>query len=187
MATEDDSILTPLKLDAFVFSRRPRTRLSLTSTLLQPGLHPSHSPTTPSCVSTTTISSQTFSIPWSCVTPDGDKEPDDGSRPSDPAAPTFPTVQNQWLVIRFIENKDSIQPAAARRCVKNITAWVVESNRLWKLDDLGADVDLQVDALPFISAADGKDTSVAAQAEVFIGIKTLVEDWEEEEKENEKE
>ncbi|KAF5705177.1 hypothetical protein FMUND_12200 [Fusarium mundagurra] len=118
---------------------------------------------------------------------DGDRKPDDGSRPSDPAAPTFPTVPTRWLVIRFIENKDTIQPAAARERVKSFTAWVVESNRLRKLDDLGADVDLQVDVSPFISAADGKDTSVAAQAEVFIGIKTLVGDWEEKEKEEDQE
>ncbi|KAF9774733.1 hypothetical protein IL306_007249 [Fusarium sp. DS 682] len=56
------------------------------------------------------------------------------------------------------------------------------SSRLRKLDDLDADIDLQVDVSPFISVANGKGTSVAAEAEVFIGIKTPVEDWEETEK-----
>ncbi|KAF5671396.1 hypothetical protein FDENT_10935 [Fusarium denticulatum] len=100
---------------------------------------------------------------------DGDRRPDDSRCPSDPAAPTFPTVPTQWLV-RFIKNKDIIQPAAARER---------------KLDDLNADVGLQVDVSPFVSATDGKETSVAAQAEAFVGIKTPVGDWEEKEKEKE--
>ncbi|KAF5549493.1 hypothetical protein FMEXI_4193 [Fusarium mexicanum] len=116
---------------------------------------------------------------------DGDRRPDDSRCPSDPAAPTFPTVPTQWLV-RFIENKDTIQPAAARERVQNLTAWVGESNGVQKLDDLNADVGLQVDVSPFVSTTDGKETSVAAQAEAFIGIKTPVGDWKEMEKDKEK-
>lgn len=45
-------------------------------------------------------------------------------------------------------------PPEARGSVKEFTAWVVESDRLRALEELGPEEDLQVDVSPFISAAD---------------------------------
>jgi hypothetical protein len=96
----------------------------------------------------------------------------------DASAPAFPTVPTRWLVVRYITDMTTIEPAEACSQVKQFTAWVVESDRLRKIDDLDAEVDLQVDVSPFISAKDDS-VSVADQAEVFIGYKERVETWSE--------
>ncbi|KAK3689754.1 hypothetical protein B0T22DRAFT_403811 [Podospora appendiculata] len=89
---------------------------------------------------------------------DGDKGKDkDGDKKIDPSAPAFPNVPTRWLVIRHIADKMSIKPEAAQDKVKDFTAWVVESDRLWELKDLAEDCDLQVDVSPFISANEGRD------------------------------
>ncbi|KAK3320291.1 hypothetical protein B0T19DRAFT_493319 [Cercophora scortea] len=89
---------------------------------------------------------------------EGDKGKDnDGDKKIDPTAPAFPNVPTRWLVIRHIADKTTIKPEAAHDKVKDFTAWVIESDRLWELKDLAEDCDLQVDVSPFISAAEGRD------------------------------
>ncbi|KAL9944069.1 hypothetical protein D7B24_007914 [Verticillium nonalfalfae] len=94
------------------------------------------------------------------------------------SSPSFPKAPTRWLVIRHISDPASIMPPEARGIVKEFTAWVVESDRLRTLEELGPEEDLQVDVSPFISAADG-GVSVADQAEVFIGKKEPIESWSE--------
>lgn len=93
---------------------------------------------------------------------------------SNVAAPTFVDMPSRWLVIRSL-NKDTVQPASARDAVPQITAWMVESDRQWELDELGVDVDLQVDVSPFISG--GTNVDLEEQAEVFIGAKVPLDSW----------
>ncbi|EEY21589.1 conserved hypothetical protein [Verticillium alfalfae VaMs.102] len=71
------------------------------------------------------------------------------------SSPSFPKAPTRWLVIRHISDPSSIMPPKARGIVKEFTAWVVESDRLRTLEELGPEEDLQVDVSPFISAADG--------------------------------
>ncbi|KAG7142615.1 hypothetical protein HYQ45_000982 [Verticillium longisporum] len=94
------------------------------------------------------------------------------------SSPSFPKAPTRWLVIRHISDSSSIMPPEARGSVKEFTAWVVESDRLRTLEELGPEEDLQVDVSPFISAADG-GVSAADQAEVFIGKKEPIESWSE--------
>ncbi|GAO17330.1 uncharacterized protein UV8b_05560 [Ustilaginoidea virens] len=97
------------------------------------------------------------------------------------APPVFPSVPNRWLVIRHIADETSIFPESARSQVPKFAAWVVESDRMWDLKDLDVDVDLQTDVSPFIAAGDGSndEDTVSKQAEVFIGKKTPLQEWDE--------
>ncbi|KAK6519040.1 hypothetical protein TWF281_003729 [Arthrobotrys megalospora] len=107
------------------------------------------------------------------------------SADSDPTTPIFPDAPARWLVIRKIDDMGSIQPAEAAKYFKKVTAWVVESDRKWQLEELREDVDLQVDVSPFIYAKSDEDgpgkkpISLDEQAEVFIGQRIPLEDWEE--------
>ncbi|KAG7126732.1 Inositol-1 like protein [Verticillium longisporum] len=116
-------------------------------------------------------------------TDDGNKNDDQKNNRGAPgtakgSSPSFPKAPTRWLVIRHISDSSSIMPPEARGSVKEFTAWVVESDRLRTLEELGPEEDLQVDVSPFISAADG-GVSVADQAEVFIGKKEPIESWSE--------
>ncbi|CAI4214895.1 unnamed protein product [Parascedosporium putredinis] len=97
----------------------------------------------------------------------------------DPSVPAFPSVPNRWLVIRHIADPKTIQPEVARPHVPEFDAWVVESDYLQDLEQLGPEVDLQVDVSPFISAEGGADVDLSKQAEVFIGRKTQLAQWKE--------
>ncbi|KAF3909804.1 hypothetical protein ABW21_db0201644 [Orbilia brochopaga] len=106
------------------------------------------------------------------------------SADKDATTPQFPNAPARWLVIRKINDLASVQPEAARDHIKKVTCWVVESDRRWKLEDLDEDVDLQVDVSPFIYGTANDDlqkepVSLDDQAEVFIGEKTPLQDWEE--------
>ncbi|KAF3138905.1 hypothetical protein TWF569_008602 [Orbilia oligospora] len=107
------------------------------------------------------------------------------SAESDPTVPIFPDAPARWLVVRKIDDMESIQPPEARDHFKRVTAWVIESDRKWQLDELGEDVDLQVDVSPFIYAKSDENTpgekpiSLDEQAEIFIGEKIPLESWKE--------
>ncbi|KAI1270209.1 hypothetical protein F5Y18DRAFT_367534 [Xylariaceae sp. FL1019] len=101
-------------------------------------------------------------------------------------SPEFVSPPTRWLVIRRIHDLDKIQPVDARGHFKELQAWVIESDHLWKLDDIPDDLDhdLQTEMAPFvvgasdISTDDGtSNVNIELQAEVFIGRKTLLEDW----------
>ncbi|KKK12797.1 hypothetical protein ARAM_004725 [Aspergillus rambellii] len=104
---------------------------------------------------------------------DSPKENDDNS------APSFPLVPNRWLVIRSLdpEAKTTLPQGAS---IPAVTAWVIESDCMRRIDDLGLDVDLQVDVSPFINSVATKHPDqilMSEQAEVFIGRCTPVREW----------
>ncbi|KAK6516194.1 hypothetical protein TWF506_006105 [Arthrobotrys conoides] len=106
------------------------------------------------------------------------------SADKDATVPKFPNAPARWLVIRKIDDITTVEPVEAQEHVKKITCWVVESDRRWKLEDLDEEVDLQVDVSPFIYATSGNDPNdkpipLDDQAEVFIGEKVPLQDWEE--------
>ncbi|QKX64039.1 uncharacterized protein TRUGW13939_11212 [Talaromyces rugulosus] len=102
-----------------------------------------------------------------------EKETDD-AKPS--AAPEYIDPPTRWLVVRKLD-LDTIQPVEARASFEEFTAWVIEGDYLWKLDDIPPHYDLQVDVSPFLAGDPDKDVDVGAQAEVFIGRKTLLKEW----------
>ncbi|KAH6662061.1 hypothetical protein B0J14DRAFT_611156 [Halenospora varia] len=99
----------------------------------------------------------------------------------DYSAPDFRPVPTRWLVVRHIDT-GTVTPAVSDTVAKKIQcrAWVIESDRQWNLDSdkemLGKD--LQVDVSPFVAPSRENDrSSVAQQAEVFIGNKTDATIW----------
>lgn len=116
---------------------------------------------------------------------------------SDPTAPVFPLVPNRWLVVRTIQD-GSIAPSTAD--IPKVEAWVIESDRLRRIDELHEDIDLQTDVSPFMDVniqsldVDGHkrekspesgrgsgigNVSISDQAEIFIGCKTPLSEWNE--------
>ncbi|KAF3920986.1 hypothetical protein ABW20_dc0103976 [Dactylellina cionopaga] len=101
----------------------------------------------------------------------------------DVSAPQFPAVPNRWLVIRKMDPKaDTTAPVNSP--IKPIQVWVIESDRRHNIDNLGAQVDLQVDVAPFITSVlgkgeDGSKISIDEQAEVFIGYREDASTWKE--------
>jgi hypothetical protein len=97
----------------------------------------------------------------------------------DNSAPSFPPVPNRWLVIRKIERGNAtVLPQEAS--IPEVAAWVIESDRMRRIDELAADLDLQVDVAPFINAVASEDPGsipMKEQAEVFIGRCTPVGKW----------
>lgn len=93
--------------------------------------------------------------------------------------PKYRNSPDRWLVIRRLQ-PDSVRPAEAlsKANVKEITAWVVESNRIRNIQSFDRDVDIELECSPFISG-DSSDKSVDGQAEVFIGRKTELSQWNE--------
>ncbi|OCL06350.1 hypothetical protein AOQ84DRAFT_432639 [Glonium stellatum] len=107
----------------------------------------------------------------------------------DPTAPVFPAVPNRWLVVRKL-HAGSINPKVD---MPEIEAWVVESDRVRRIDELNSDVDLQNDVSPFMdinlksldeggnpvqNSGEGS-VSITDQAEVFIGMKFPAATWSE--------
>ncbi|CAO2658401.1 Nn.00g061240.m01.CDS01 [Neocucurbitaria sp. VM-36] len=96
----------------------------------------------------------------------------------DPSAGKFQEAPARWLVIRKINDRASMRPANAS--IPDVQAWVIESDRRWSLDELGPDVDLQVDVSPFIFAEKKNDeykADISQQAEIFIGLKQDAGSW----------
>ncbi|KAI0156928.1 hypothetical protein GGR57DRAFT_74780 [Xylariaceae sp. FL1272] len=101
-------------------------------------------------------------------------------------SPEFVSPPTRWLVIRRIHDLENIQPVDARGHVKELQAWVVESDHLWGLDEIPDDLehDLQTEMAPFVVGTSDTSTddetanvNIELQAEVFIGRKTPLEDW----------
>lgn len=96
------------------------------------------------------------------------------SEDADHTVPDFAFVPPRWLVIRRVDPA-TVAPVGA--VFPEVQAWVVESDRLRDLNDLGPEVDLQVDVSPFVSPGDKID--IGRQAEVFIGYKEDAKTWNE--------
>ncbi|GAW24015.1 hypothetical protein ANO14919_135940 [Xylariales sp. No.14919] len=95
---------------------------------------------------------------------------------SDTNTPEFLQPPTRWIIIRKLD-KGSIEPAEASSKFNEYQAWVIESDYLWKLDDIPADYDLEVDVSPFVVGMAGETVDIPQQAEIFIGRKTPLEDW----------
>lgn len=102
--------------------------------------------------------------------------PEGGAGTND--TPDFVEPPTRWVVIREID-VDSIQPEDARASFKDkkYQAWVVQSDHLWSLDQIPLDLDLQTDMAPFVVGRAGSDVEIEEQAEVFIGRKMPLEEW----------
>ena len=90
------------------------------------------------------------------------------------ANPVFPLVPNRWLVARVMKSYSPLNVP-----IPVIDAWVIESDRLRKIEDLGENVDLETDVTPYV-AFDGNssDTNVLhSQAEKYIGYKAPLKGW----------
>ncbi|KAL5324745.1 hypothetical protein ACEPPN_009293 [Leptodophora sp. 'Broadleaf-Isolate-01'] len=94
-----------------------------------------------------------------------------GSTEPDYSSPSFRSAPNRWIVIR------RLQPGSwdTKSGIPEVDAWVLESDCLRRIDDLGADYDLEVDVAPFILPSG----DVEEQAEVFIGYREPIQTWNE--------
>ena len=97
--------------------------------------------------------------------------------------PVFPLVPNRWMVVRVL------QPGWSPNTAKPdpVSAWVIESDHLQKLEDLDLDenglpIDLETDVAPFVAYAGDAEKNgdiLNNQAEKYIGIKTPLAKWRE--------
>ncbi|GIK00102.1 hypothetical protein Aspvir_004117 [Aspergillus viridinutans] len=93
--------------------------------------------------------------------------PQGGSVDPDKQAVVYRSAPNRWLIIRRL-HMDTVLPPEAKARVSPFHAFLVESDRLMNIDDLGSGVDLEVDVSPFIQ---GSLDDLEGQAEIFIGYK----------------
>ncbi|CAK1364568.1 unnamed protein product [Cercospora beticola] len=89
-----------------------------------------------------------------------------GSSAQTDSAPVFKTAPDRWLVIRRLH--PGAEPAGR---IRDITAWIVESNRVRNVQDFDRNVDVEVECAPYLKGDAG---SIEAQAEIYIGQKTLL-------------
>ncbi|KAF2465822.1 uncharacterized protein BDR25DRAFT_154377, partial [Lindgomyces ingoldianus] len=115
----------------------------------------------------------------------GDK-PSSGASP-DTTAPDFRPLPNRWLVTRRIDKgslgKEGVDYPNGLD-IKDFESWVVESDALSNIDEIGEqyglDFDIEAQRSPFLSAISMTPDNTAiidSQAEVFIGKKTKALDW----------
>lgn len=93
------------------------------------------------------------------------------------SSPRFWQVPTRWLVVRRITSSEPELPPSQLE-----DGWIIESDRLWNIDELGPDVDLETDVSPFVSYTDGDENSPGAlnkQASVYIGAKVPAKGWRE--------
>jgi len=95
--------------------------------------------------------------------------------------PTFRLVPNRWMVVRIL--RDYKAPPNVKP--NTVTAWIIESDRLRKVEDLNVDengepIDLEVDVSPFVAYDGDPNANVLDnQAENYIGLKTNFAQWKE--------
>ncbi|KAK7417288.1 hypothetical protein QQX98_004722 [Neonectria punicea] len=94
------------------------------------------------------------------------------SSPKQPA--TEPLSSSSTAAAETEPGKETpiLDSSAPSFSIPPVQAWVVESDRKFLLDDLGEDVDLQVDVSPFVDASERAEVVIDDQAEVSIGSKT---------------
>jgi hypothetical protein len=92
---------------------------------------------------------------------------------SDRGQPVYPKVPNRWLVVRRLGHP---QPTGK---IPDFQTWVVESNRLRRINDIPDDVDLETDVTPFVAYEEASATTgvLTTQAEVFIGQRNEHSGW----------
>lgn len=101
--------------------------------------------------------------------------PDTQGDDPDHQSPHFRSTPDRWLVVRRL-HLDTVRPtdAVSNGQVTEFQAWVIESDCLRAFDELDKNVDMEVDASPFIQ---GAEDNLDVQAETFIGLKTDARKW----------
>ena len=92
--------------------------------------------------------------------------------------PNYLLIPNRWFVIRRLRSSD---PPPSQTHIPEFQGWVVESNRVTRIDDIDAKADLEVDFAPFVQPKGnpGVAGQVQEQSEVFLGAKFPAETWRE--------
>ncbi|KAL8927115.1 MAG: hypothetical protein Q9208_002499 [Pyrenodesmia sp. 3 TL-2023] len=101
----------------------------------------------------------------------------DGNNGNKTSSPRFWQVPTRWLVVRRITSSEPEVPPSQLE-----DAWIIESDRLWNMDELGPDVDLETDVSPFVSYTDGDEDlpdALSKQASFYIGAKVPAKGWSE--------
>jgi hypothetical protein len=134
--------------------------------------------------------------------PEQSASPNDTSNIDVTNSPQFRQVPNRWIIVRRLH--PGYQPSTAK--VDTIKAWVVLSDAIRNLNGIDLerdekratkapngtvpvveDLDLELDVSPFLNAnASSSDKLLQAQAEVFLGRKISLEEWEKPEFNDEK-
>lgn len=94
---------------------------------------------------------------------------------TDTSVPKFPVVPNRYLIVRRL----TWQKSDDNTKLPAFQTWVVESNRVQKVQDIKADVDLEVDVAPFVKDDPGTDPNriLENQAEFFVGNRNKYTGW----------
>lgn len=90
--------------------------------------------------------------------------------------PVFRPVPNRWLVIRVL--RDCEPPEMLARMP--FQGWVIESDRLWEIDDIPLDADVQAEMSPYLDYQEGDESkadTLQKQARFFIGTKVPLKTW----------
>lgn len=103
----------------------------------------------------------------------GHPEPDLSEGELDPHSPIYRPLPPRWIILRHLTSKT---PSNAD--IPTFQAFVLESDRLSKIGDLDSHVDIEVDVSPSVYMK-GEYGSLAKQAEIYIGHKQHLDDWQE--------
>ncbi|KAF8806759.1 hypothetical protein BYT27DRAFT_7166923 [Phlegmacium glaucopus] len=101
----------------------------------------------------------------------GYRSVDESGGDPDPQSPTYRPLPTRWVVLRHLLSKT---PQKAN--IPEFQAFIIESDRLRTMDQLGPEVDIQVDVSPFVYMGGDRQT-LDLQAETFIGFKQPLDDW----------
>lgn len=89
--------------------------------------------------------------------------------------PEYLPPPTRWIIIRRL-HLDSVDEQH-RQYFNEYEAWVLESDFRWNLDDIPMNYDLQVDVSPYVVGQKGEGLSIMQQAEVFIGRRTPLAEY----------
>ena len=89
----------------------------------------------------------------------------------DPHSPTYRSLPPRWIVLRHLTSKT---PSNAN--IPIFQAFVVESDRLSKIGDLGSQVAIDIDVSPIVNM-ENEQSTLAEQAEMYIGYRQPLENW----------
>ena len=112
-------------------------------------------------------------------TPKAATDSSSSGSPKDEAStqvPSYLQIPNRWFVIRRLRASD---PLPSQTGIPEFQGWVVESDRVSRIDDIAAKADLEVEFAPFVQPKGDPMASGQAQkqSEVFLGAKFHAETW----------
>jgi hypothetical protein len=94
--------------------------------------------------------------------------------------PEFPRVPNRWLLVRILRDFSTETPVTVKP--DTVAAWVIESDKLRKIEELDSSIDLETDVTPFVAFSGDEKTNediLNNQAEKYIGLKVPLSEWSE--------